>query len=67
MENARKHIDIKFVTTHKKRNELVSEPNYHTTKWFSKHLVATEMKKTKVKYQYEAKYQYLINKREKVG
>ena len=25
------------------------EPNYHTTKWFSEDLLATEMKKIKVK------------------
>ena len=29
MENVRKHIDIKLVTTDKRRNQLVSEPNYH--------------------------------------
>ena len=34
MENVRKHRDIKLVTTDKRRNELVSEPNYHPTKWF---------------------------------
>ena len=33
MENVKKHRDIKLVTTDKKRNILVSEPNYHTTKW----------------------------------
>ena len=33
----------------KKRNKLVSEPNYHTTKRFSENLLAIEMKKTKVK------------------
>ena len=32
MENVRKHRDIKLVTTDKRRNQLVSEPNYHTTK-----------------------------------
>ena len=32
MENVRKHRDIKLVTTSKIRNQLVSEPNYHTTK-----------------------------------
>ena len=32
MENVRKHRDIKFVRTDKKRNKLVSEPNYHTMK-----------------------------------
>ena len=31
MENVRKHRDIKLVTTHKRRNQLVSQPNYHTT------------------------------------
>ena len=35
MENVRKHRDIKLVTTNRKRNQLVSEPNYHTTKYFS--------------------------------
>ena len=49
MENVRKHRDIKLVTTDKRRNQLVSEPNYQTTKWFSEKLLATEMKKTKVK------------------
>ena len=28
MENVRKHRDIKLVTTDKRRNQLVSEPNY---------------------------------------
>ena len=28
MKNVRKHRDIKLVTTHKRRNQLVSEPNY---------------------------------------
>ena len=49
MENVRKHRDIKLVTPDKKRNQLVSEPNYHTTKWFSKNLLAIEIKKAKVK------------------
>ena len=49
MENVRKHRDIKLVTTDKRRNQLVSEPNYHTTKWFSKKLLVIEMKKTKAK------------------
>ena len=35
MENIWKHRDIKLVTTDKRRNHLVSGPNYHTTKWFS--------------------------------
>ena len=45
MENVRKHRDIKLVTTDKRRNQLVSEPNYRTTKWFSEKLLAIEMKK----------------------
>ena len=49
MENVRNHRDIKLVTTDEKRNKLVSEPNYHTTKRFSENLLAIEMKKTKVK------------------
>ena len=32
MENIREHRDIKLVTTGKRRNQLASEPNYHTTK-----------------------------------
>ena len=49
MENVRKHRDIKLVTIDKRRNQLVSEPNYHTANWFSEDLLATEMKKTNVK------------------
>ena len=49
MENVRKQRDIKLVTTDKRRNQLLSEPNYHTTKWFSEGLLVIEMKKTKVK------------------
>ena len=49
MENMRKHRDIKLVTTDEKRNKLVSEPDYHTTKRFSENLLAVEMKKIKVK------------------
>ena len=49
MENVRKHRDNKLVTTDEKRRKLVSEPNYHTTKCFSKNLLAIEMKKNKSK------------------
>ena len=49
MENVRNYRDIKLVTTDKRRNQLVSEPNYHTTEYFSKNLLAIEIKKTKVK------------------
>ena len=45
----RKYKDIKLVTADKRRNQLASKPNYHTTKYISENLMATEMKKTKVK------------------
>ena len=45
MENVKKHKNITLVTTDTERNKLVSEPNYHTTKWFSESLLAIEMKK----------------------
>ena len=48
-ENVRTHRDITLVTTDKRRNQLVSEPNYHTTRYFSEKLLAVEMKKIKVK------------------
>ena len=49
MENIRKHRDNKLVTTDQRRNQLASEPNYHTTKYFSENLIAIKMNKTKVK------------------
>ena len=50
MENVRKRRDIKLVTTDKRRNKLVSEPNYYTIKCFSENLVAIEMKNDKPVY-----------------
>ena len=49
MENVRNDRDIKLITTDKKRNQLASEPNYHTTKYFPENLLAIEMKKNKRK------------------
>ena len=49
MENIRKHRNIKLVTTDKKRNTVVSEPNYHTINYISEDLSIIEMNKTKVK------------------
>ena len=40
MKNVRIHRGIKLVTTERKRNYLVSEPNYHTTKIFTENLIA---------------------------
>ena len=48
MENVRKHRNIKLVTTERRRNYLVSEPNYHTTKFFIENLLAIGMRKTQI-------------------
>ena len=48
-ENVRNHRDIKLETSDKRRKRLVSEPKYHWHKKFPEHLLAIEMKKTKVK------------------
>ena len=45
IENVRKYRDIKLVTTEGRRTYLVSEPNYHTTKFFIETLLAIKMKK----------------------
>ena len=48
MENARKQIDIKIITTKKERHYLVSEPNYNTTKFYTENVLAIKMKKTQI-------------------
>ena len=48
MKSVRKNRDIILVTTEKRRNYLVSEPNYHTTKFFSENLLEIEIKKTQI-------------------
>ena len=48
MENVRQNRDIKTVTTERRRNYLVPELNYHTTKFFAENLLAIEMKKTQI-------------------
>ena len=45
MENVRKHRDIKLVTTKRRGNYLVSEPNCHIAKFFTEYLLIIEMKK----------------------
>ena len=47
MENVRKCKDLYLVKTEARRNYLVSEPTYHTTKFSASHLIATEIKKNK--------------------
>ena len=44
MENVRKHRNIKLVTTKRRRNYLVSEPNFHTIKLFTANLLAKKLK-----------------------
>ena len=46
MDNVRKHRDTKLVTTERKRNYFVSEPNYHLTKFFPENLLSIEIKKS---------------------
>ena len=48
MENARRHRNIKLVTTKRRKNCLVSEPNYHTTRPFTENLLAIKMSKTQL-------------------
>ena len=45
MENLRKHGNIKLVATERRRHYLVSETNYHRTKFFTEKLLAIEMRK----------------------
>ena len=45
VKNLQKDRDIKLVTTEKRRNYLVSEPNYCAIKFFIENLLAIEMKK----------------------
>ena len=45
IENVRKHRDIELIKTERRRKYLESKPNYHTTKFFTDNLLATEIKK----------------------
>ena len=40
--------NIKVLTTERRRSYLISEPNYHTTKYFTENLLPIEMKKTQI-------------------
>ena len=48
MENLRKHRDVKLATTERRRDYLVSEPNYHTANFFTENLLAVEVKKIEI-------------------
>ena len=47
MENVRKHRDVKLAKTERRRNYLVLESNYHTTKFFTENLLAIEIENKK--------------------
>ena len=46
MENIRKRVNVKLVTSEDKARKLIAQPNYETRTIFSKHLTAVHMKKT---------------------
>ena len=48
MINVRKHRKIKVVSTERIRNYLLSEGNYHATKFFTEHLSWLEMRNTQI-------------------
>ena len=48
MKNAMDNRDMKLITTKARRNYLVSTLKYQTTKMFSEHLLAIEMKRTQI-------------------
>ena len=43
-----KDRDLKLVKRERRKNDLVSEPNYHITKFFTENSLAVERKKTEV-------------------
>ena len=48
IENVRKDRDVKLGTAVRRKTYFVSEPNYHTTKFFTDNLSAIEMKKMEI-------------------
>ena len=48
IENVRTHRDIKLLSTERRNNYLVSEPNFHPTKLFTEYLLAIEIKKIQI-------------------
>ena len=48
MENVRKYENVKLESTEMRRNYLLSEPNYHTTKFLTNILWAIEMRETQI-------------------
>ena len=50
LKNVIKQSDIELVTTKRIKNYLVSEPNFHTRKFFTEILLAIEVKKNAYTY-----------------
>ncbi|VDI52955.1 Hypothetical predicted protein [Mytilus galloprovincialis] len=50
MENIRKRVDVRLVTTEKQALKLVAKPNFDRRVVFTENLVAVHMKKTKLKF-----------------
>ena len=48
IENVRKRREIKLIMTEERRKKLVSEPNYASSTPFSDHLMAIEMRETRI-------------------
>ena len=48
MESVRKRKNIKLVTIEKRKNYLVSEQSYHTTKFCAQNVLAIKMRKTQI-------------------
>ena len=44
MGNLKKYKGIKLVTTKRRKNYLVSEPNYYTKKFFTENLLVIEIR-----------------------
>ena len=48
MESVKKYKNIKLITTERRRNYLVSGPNYHTRRFFPENVLAIESRKTQI-------------------
>ena len=48
MKKVQQNRDIKLATTERRSNYLVSEPIYHTTKFFTKYLLAIDIRKADI-------------------
>ena len=66
MENVAKHRYMKHVTTERRRDYFVPEPNFHTTKFFTENVLAIEMKKTELLMNKPAYLELLILELSKV-